>query len=374
MKRLFALTLLISWLGVHVTSAQDLKLVEFDSTAYDKGKVEEVKYPKVDYTFKFRNIYDGPVQVIDAKASCGCTTPGWEKEIIRKAGEGYVMAAYDTKNRPGKYEKSVTVRVAKIDLKTQKPDTTAVQTLVLRIKGDVVPKPKTSLDAYRFEDGNLRYTTNNFSFGTVARKGTITRNVTIYNAGKKGITIQRVEVKPVVSIKFKDDRKMIPPKDSLQATVSYHLDQVNDYEWQNERIQLHTDDDSIPLKRWYLNATVLPDFSHLNPADSATFPKMVVLPAAIDMGKIKAGEKGSGSFTIQNKGKSPLEIYKVRTSSTNMSYDLPKTKIAPGEKVEIKLTFDTQGKKGEQFKTLKFVSNDPKLPYLTLGVQVNVVE
>jgi hypothetical protein len=374
MKRLFALTLLISWLGVHVTSAQELKLVEFDSTSFDKGKVEEVKFPKVDYTFKFRNIYDGPVQIIDAKASCGCTTPGWEKEIIRKAGEGYVMAAYDTKNRPGKYEKSVTVRVAKIDLQTQKPDTTAVQTIVLRIKGEVIPKPKTALDAYRFEDGNLRYTTNNFSFGTVARKGTITRNVTIYNAGKKGITIQKVEAKPVVSIKFKDDRKMIPPKDSLQATVSYHLDQVNDYEWQNERIQLHTDDDSIPLKRWYLNATVLPDFSHLNPADSATFPKMVVLPASLDMGKVKAGEKVSGKFTIENKGKTPLEIYKVRTSGTNMTYELPKTKIAPGEKVDIKLTFDTQGKKGEQFKTLKFVSNDPKLPYLTLGVQVNVVE
>ena len=43
------------------------------------------------------------------QASCGCTTPTWSKEPIKPGAQGSVTAIYNSKGRPGNFNKAVTV-------------------------------------------------------------------------------------------------------------------------------------------------------------------------------------------------------------------------------------------------------------------------
>ena len=77
------------------------------------------------YTFVFRNTGKEPLIITNATASCGCTTPEWTKEPIKKGDKGFVKATYNA-TAAGAFNKSLTV------LSNAKRGT-----VVLTIKGEV---------------------------------------------------------------------------------------------------------------------------------------------------------------------------------------------------------------------------------------------
>lgn len=86
---------------------------------------------------------------------------------------------------------------------------------------------------------------------------------------------------------------------------------------------------------------------------------------------VKEGEQLSHSFEFINSGNVPLIIsdFKVACSCTKAIF--PKEPILPGQKSEIKITFDTNGKFGFQDRIVKVYSNANKSP-IKLRVKVFV--
>lgn len=76
-----------------------------------------------------------------------------------------------------------------------------------------------------------------------------------------------------------------------------------------------------------------------------------------NFGNIKTGETYSTSFTITNTGKEDLIISKAEGSCGCTAVEWDKKPIKGGEKTSIKVHFDTQGKLGEQQKTLTITTN-----------------
>lgn len=76
-----------------------------------------------------------------------------------------------------------------------------------------------------------------------------------------------------------------------------------------------------------------------------------------NFGTIKTGETYSTSFTITNTGKEDLIISKAEGSCGCTAAEWDKKPIKGGEKTTIKVRFDTQGKLGEQQKTLTITTN-----------------
>jgi hypothetical protein len=71
--------------------------IKFKSDTYDFGKVMEGTVVEHDYIFT--NEGDEPLLLKNVKASCGCTTPSWPREIIAPGGTGKIHAAFDTNGR-----------------------------------------------------------------------------------------------------------------------------------------------------------------------------------------------------------------------------------------------------------------------------------
>ena len=91
--------------------------------------------------------------------------------------------------------------------------------------------------------------------------------------------------------------------------------------------------------------------------DSSKFTSIEWIEQTKDYGKITQGQKLEVSFRFKNTGDKPLIIESVHPSCGCTVADPPKEPIAPGGEGEIKGSFDSNGKEGDQHKTLVVTAN-----------------
>lgn len=126
------------WLFILAGSCYGQAEINFVETNFDFGEIEEGTIAT--HEFIFTNTGDQPLILSSVKASCGCTTPSWTKEPILPGKTGHIKAAYNSKNRPGGFHKSITVTSNAL-----KP------TQVVYIKGSAV-KPLTQKPLFTEEE------------------------------------------------------------------------------------------------------------------------------------------------------------------------------------------------------------------------------
>jgi hypothetical protein len=79
-----------------------------------------------------------------------------------------------------------------------------------------------------------------------------------------------------------------------------------------------------------------------------------------DFGKIREGEKVSYRFKVSNPGTVPLRIIDVKPSCGCTAPAWTKEPIPPGGEGFVEVVFDSQGRSGEQMKTVTvFANTDP---------------
>lgn len=110
-------------------SNPDLTSIHFGRLVHDFGKIKQGEY--VSTNFKFANTGKKPLFVIKAEGSCGCTVPRWTREAVLPGNEGNIFVQFDSHNKKGEVEKTVTVTT-----------NTEPRNTVLTIKSTVVPEDK----------------------------------------------------------------------------------------------------------------------------------------------------------------------------------------------------------------------------------------
>ena len=125
----------------------------FEQTKHDFGKVEESIHYAI-HRFPFTNTGNAPLYIQQVHTSCGCTTPDWTRDSILPGGKGFIEARFETNNRIGTFQKSITVY------------SNAVQAPLvhLDIEGEVT-KPRIDPNAAVIPDmGKLSFSAPSFSF------------------------------------------------------------------------------------------------------------------------------------------------------------------------------------------------------------------
>ena len=91
-----------------LTSFSQKSNISFDEREHNFGYIEE-KGGKVSHKFTFTNNGKNPLRILSVKPSCGCTTPDWTKDEIKPGNQGYIIAEYNPKGRPGVFRKSLSI-------------------------------------------------------------------------------------------------------------------------------------------------------------------------------------------------------------------------------------------------------------------------
>lgn len=330
-------------------NAQLAEEITFSEKQYDFGTVKEEAGPII-HEFKFINNSSEPIKILNVKASCGCTTPAWTRESVEPGASGFVQAQYNPKNRPGQFNKSLTITTDYSDAPIR-----------LYIKGNVIPKPKTIDEELPTDIGGLRVKYRSFNMGKVLTTNQPTiKSFEVYNATDSVITfIDKLDAPDHISLEF--EPKTLEPKKKGEIKVVFNGDKFNDFGFSNQSIKFYTDqEDNLAAKEITVFATVLEYFPPLSSEDLAEAPKLTIKETAHDFGRISKDQKVNASFTLTNEGASVLKIRKAATNCDCTIANLDKEEIKPGKSIEMDVTFDSTGRRGNQQKSVTIYSNDPR--------------
>ncbi len=356
MKKTSLSLLIISLLFAFNLNAQVGK-IKFEKTTHDFGKVKEEQKSAV-YNFKFTNVGDGDLKLLNVRTSCGCTASEYTRTPIKPGKSGVIKVTYHTSHRPGSFRKSITVTINNPD----KPNT------VLFIKGFVIPKSKTKGDFYPTSMGNLKLMSNHLAFNDVKTSEIKTDSMKIYNNWGHPMSISFDQVPPHLNARLSNGKKEIGIGEEAYIVVTYNAKLKKDYGLVYDRITIRTNDNVQPVKTLTVSARLSQDFSNLSAKDLKKAPKIVFDEMNYNFGTVKSGTVVTYSFKFKNDGKRPLNILKVKTSCGCTTTNLTSKTYKRGKRGSIDVSFNTSGRRGRQHKTITVITNDPKNPEILLNL------
>jgi len=88
-------------------------------------------------------------------------------------------------------------------------------------------------------------------------------------------------------------------------------------------------------------------------------------------GSVKTGSNISYNFRYKNTGRAPLIIQGVETSCECLTVKAPAEPVAPGERGEVEVTWNTQNMTGKQVQTVTRITNGiPERKELSITAEV----
>ena len=339
-----------------------LAQIEFPEKSYDFGQIPEQAGP-VQHTFEFVNTGEVPVKILGVQAACGCTTPAWTKEAIAPGEKGTVVAEYDPTNRPGVFNKTLTV------------NTSAEPTVViLNIKGTVKPRPRTATDDFPTEMGKLRVKYRGFNMGRVTTDAPVSKVFEVYNQGTEPLVFKEEVLAPAhIEVSFRP--KELAPNSRGEIVLTYDVKARNELGWVSDNLVLFTNEGPEEgRKSFSVMATIEEYFPPMTEEEMGKAPRLQLDKTNFDFGKVKEGTTVETEFVITNTGKQELNIRSTKANCGCTVSTPEKDTLAPGESSKIKVTFDTRGRRGNQYKTVTIFSNDPLAPTQTITLKADVKE
>jgi hypothetical protein len=366
MKKLFFI-ILASFAAVALMAQTKAPQISWDKTSHSFGVFKEEAGMQT-AIFEFTNVGEEPLYLTNVKASCGCTATDYTKEPIQKGKKGFVKASYNPQNRPGKFNKTITV--------TSNCET---PTTILTISGEVIPREKGVEDYYPKDFSGLRLRTAHLALNNVYNTKSVTDTIGVVNVTEAPmkVTFQNVPkhikvwMEPATLAAKKPNEKM---GQTGKIYVTYDATQKNDWGFLQDRIAVVVNDSVSSKNRITVSATIVEDFSHLTEQERANAPKIVFAQTEYDFGTIKQGDKVTYEYKFKNEGKSDLIIRKVKATCGCTVPNPEKMVIKPGEESFIKATFNSAGKKGHQSKPITITTNDPNNSSMVVKIIGNIEE
>ena len=108
MKKLAALIsfIIIAWMANAQSDSLKADVLKLKETEHDFGKIPQGK--PVFYFFEIANTGGTPLKLDNVQASCGCTTPEWNREAIPAGSTDKIKVGYNAAAE-GTFDKYITI-------------------------------------------------------------------------------------------------------------------------------------------------------------------------------------------------------------------------------------------------------------------------
>lgn len=224
-------------LTVSVLTVQAQGEFELDKVTHDFGVISEGTQAK--YEFTFTNIGNQPIEISSVKASCGCTTPFYTKEPVMPGETGSIKVNYNSKSRPGVFNKSITIH------------SNAITSPVLYIKGIVesLDEAKEYSLAEIAKSPKIMIDKNGINMGTLERGNDTKGKFTVTNKGKSDLVIEKM-ISSCRCIKVAEQNKTIKPGQSHSFDFIYRPSRLGKLE---DKLFIYSND----LENKYKGITLL---------------------------------------------------------------------------------------------------------------------
>lgn len=334
--------------------------IKFETTSHSFGKIREID-GAAECIFRFKNSGNEALIIQNVKASCGCTVPEWPKEPISPGDTGIIKAIFNTNNRPGGFNKSITV-VANTEPSTH----------VLTFSGFVIAKQQTINEGFPYQSGMLRFSTDSINFGTVSIGEEFAKQVEVYNAGNQKISFSQPETPKHIRIEY--STAVLEPGALGIVSFIYSPALKNEYGEVSDEFVLVTNDEENKKKQFKIAAEIIDAKVKVTSEPIAKNEGLKISTTAILLDTVKAGEIINKEFEIKNTGKEDRQIRKISTPG-HIKIDQNKAvALKPGQKLKVKISYNSKGKVGVESSFIKIYSDDPETPVISIPVKGEVIK
>lgn len=317
---------------------------------------------KVTCQMRVVNTGDEPLLIIKAQAGCGCTAINFPETPIQPGDTATVSITYNPSDRPGQFAKQALIFT----------NTTPKRT-VLEISGNVIPTNATLDKQYPLQAGSLRISQANIPMGELVKGKNKTEFLSAYNASTDTLLVSvtggGAHINPAVV------PDTVPPARVTALTVHYLSGNAPLWGLNVDTLTLacqplRSSGSATPgTAQVMVMAQVLEDFSHLTDRQRQEAPVVNVdCGDRLDFGNMTAGDVVTRTFTITNKGKSPLIIRRLwAPQGEGIRINAKKTEVKPRKTTDVTVTVDTSKQHDDLLNVpLTLMTNDPDNPRVTI--------
>ena len=306
--------------------------------------------------FELRNSGYQPLILSRVKPGCDCTTADFPKGAIAPGEQFTIEATYDARQL-GHFLKDIAV----YSNASEKP-------FYLSIRGVVAEEVIDYGGNYAFTLADAKADLVNVEFDDVNRGDMPVQKIHIMNAGSVAISPTVMHLPDY--LKATVSPTTIAP--NRQGTVTLTLDskRLRDYGLTQTSIFLgmYPGDKVAPEKEISVSAVLLPAFTELTESQLANAPQMRLSQESIQLNGSKA--KQTANITIENIGKSELDISSLQMFTTGLKVKLNKTHLQPGEQATLKITAETKALRAARAKPrVLMITNDPMKPKVVINIE-----
>jgi len=330
----------------------------FNKLVHDFGDIL-ISEGKKSCSFTFTNTGSKPIVIQMVTAACGCTEPTWERAPIMPGKSGSIFVTFLNDQGPYPFEKTITVYPSDSDFP-----------ITLRIKGVAHDKKKSVSELFPVAYGPLRVRNTLFHLGQVAQGEAKTDSVQVVNNGRSTIEIGFSRVSKGLIISAHPQRLKAGEKGSIRYTIDTRL--FNDWGAVTFTALPLINGRAEGAKPLEISADIRDNFRRYSQEQLAQAPILQADKTSARFENAKRGSKIEQSFSISNKGLTPLIIHKISTTAPSVTVKAPK-EIAPGKSETISLIMDTSGVMGETIGGITLITNVPSRPSISFVVTGTVV-
>ena len=355
MKRFVKIAVTLLFTLIYGVSGAQIK---FSKIFYDFGRIAEDGGEK-ECLFHFCNTSTEPVVLLEAHTSCGCTKVEFSRKPVMPDSTSLVKVVFSPMNYPGAFARKIVLVTNQGVVKEQ-----------LLITGDVIPRKKSAEELYPISlGGGVRVATNACSFGYVEHGKVAQSTFEIFNGSKRSVAL--VIENPYAELEFFCPAKV---KSGEKATVDFGC--------------LLPDDSSVYGSLAYSVWLVIDGVKSRYPfiinglaidsreENANNRSQMIAMSENfIKFGAVKCNvAKTVREIEVRNLGDRAIEIRKLELTSEGFSAELEgNSTIEAGGKRKINVEiYPSQLPLGAVVERLRIVSNDPKMPVLTIRVSAIV--
>ena len=349
-------TLIIGVMALTAVAATAQR-IQTVSDKVDCGKV--IYEHPVTAHIELQNKGGGKLQISSVHPTCGCTSVEYPKGPIPSGDSFTITATYDARQL-GHFNKDIAVYSNASDKPYYLTMTGVVVEEVIDYSGD-----------YPFMLGDLQADVNNIEYDDVSRGECPIKRINIRNNTDKAVS-------PVMMHLPNYLMATVSPSTiaaGRQGVVTLTLDsrKLRDYGLTQTSVFLGAfpGDRVSPAKEIEVSAVLLPSFTQLTESELANAPQMRLSTETLDLGSFAGKKKRTGVITIENVGRSTLDISALQMYTAGLKVVLNKTSLKPNETATLKITAEAKRLKHARSKPrVLMITNDPMKSKVIINVEV----
>ena len=332
--------------------------VRFNELSYNFGEIAE-DGGAVTHDFVFRNTLSKPIVIVSATTSCGCTKAEFSRKPVMPGATSSIKVVFNPMNYPGPFARKVLIVTSEGTLKEQ-----------LLVTGKVLPRKLSIDEKYPLELGEgVRLGANAHSFGYIEHGKVAQSSFEIYNESSKTVTLSIINAYP--ELKFYVPERLTPGKSAVinfECLLSENSSVYGSVAY-SAFLQINGRKARYPF---IINGLAIDS----RPQNANNRAQMIAMSENfIKFGAVKCDVAHVARvIEVRNTGNEAITIRKLELTGEGITADIEGNRtIEAGGRRKIRVTiYPPKMDFGAVVERLRIISNDPKMPVLTMRVSAIV--